>query len=113
MHLPKSIINQIMHDIQEELEEEENEFQEMEEEEEETVEMMEYFASIEDYAQEVVPSPTPSPLPEGECWIPDPKDVSPCHSTLACFRGTPTTLIGVRVKVSVICILICVAMYRD
>ena len=74
-------------DIQEELEEEENEFHEIEEEEEETVEMIEYFASVEEYAEEVVPSPTPSPLPEGECWIPDPKDDSPMPEYISVFPG--------------------------
>ena len=32
---------------------------------------------------------------------------APCQNTSASFRGTKTTLIGVRAKVSVICILIC------
>ena len=84
MHLPKSIVNQIMQDIQQELEEEENKFQQgMEDEEEESVEMMEYLASIEDYANEVVPTPVPSPVPEGECWIPDPDDHAKIHQRLS------------------------------
>ena len=77
-----------MQDIQQELEEEENEFQQrMEDEEEESVEMMEYLASIEDYANEVVPTPVPSPVPEGECWIPDPDDDSPMPKYISVFPG--------------------------
>ena len=87
MHLPKFIIRQIIQDIQQELEDEEEELQLGSEDDKESVELMEYLASIEEYSNQIIPTPVPSPVPDGECWIPDPNDSSDMLNYVSVFPG--------------------------
>ena len=87
MHLSKFIIRQIIQDIQQ-LEDEEEELQQRsEDDEEESVKLMEYLTSIEEYSNEIIPTPVPSPVPEGERWIPDPNDSSAMPNYMSVFPG--------------------------
>ena len=48
---------------------------------------MEYLVSIEEYSNEIIPTPVPSPVPEGERWIPDPNDSSAMPNYVSVFPG--------------------------
>ena len=63
--VPKEIMKMVEEDTQKELEEEEQGVQESEDESD----MKWDIFREEEYIYEVVDSPTPSPVPEGERWV--------------------------------------------